>query len=79
MLSVFCLKHGASHVTSLEVNRQMAAICARSLQAEDKKRYTVVNGIIRKGKTRGSFMPTQKFDILVSELLGIHPYPFYDP
>jgi len=70
MLSAFCLKHGAAHVTALEVNREMAAICRRTLKGQCKDRYTVVCGIMRRGRTRGCFIPSEPFDILVSELLG---------
>ena len=55
MLSAYCLEGGAEHVTALDVNRHMVSICRDTLAPYPKNKYTVQCGMIRKGKTRGSY------------------------
>ena len=71
MLSAFCLKHGAAHVTALDANKHMVGICRATLAEFGKTKSTIVCGIVRTGRTRGCYIPTQQFDILVSEILGV--------
>ena len=82
LLSALALRHGARHVTALDVNRDMVDLCRATLEAEegvDASRYTVVCGSLRRGggkrdaegcRTRSHFVPDAPFDVLVSEILG---------
>ncbi|GMH75721.1 hypothetical protein TrST_g3064 [Triparma strigata] len=74
MLSVFALRHGAEHVTALDLNRNMVTLASRTLACcgFPRSSYKVVCGTIKdaKTRTRTAFHPEQPFDILVSEILG---------
>ena len=78
MLSIFALRAGARHVVALDVNRHMAELARRALDAEGFKRgrcerggqFEVVCGSLRRGRTRASYAPAAPFDVLVSEILG---------
>lgn len=46
MLSAFALKHGAAHVTALDVNQHMCSICEAALGGYERHRWSVVCGKI---------------------------------
>lgn len=68
------LKHGAAHVTALDINKDMADISRQTLSdyEPDRSKWKVQCGkICKEGKTRTSFTPKEPFfDMLVSEILG---------
>ena len=70
LLSSYALDAGASHVTAVDVNSTMCLLARRSLAGYPRSSYEVVCGCIKPGATRGCYKPDEKFDVLVTEILG---------
>ena len=76
MLSAFALRAGAAHVTALDVNKVICEVCEHSLSTEfDSANFLVVHGTIKPTRenataSRFSYTPKDKFDMLVTEMLG---------
>ena len=70
MLSTMALKHGAEHVTGLDVNKDMAAISRQTLSdfEPDSSKWKVVCGQLSTGK-RSDAMPKTVLEMGVTSVI----------